>query len=83
VNQAKQRLWIDMGTQEGESPDGQSKAVEQTKQLVDLLQTHHRDRYDVKMMIDPDAKHHESAWANRLPAALEFLFPSPQETQLR
>jgi len=35
------------------------------------------------MMIEPEAKHNESAWANRLPAALEFLFPSPQETQPR
>ena len=79
----KQRLWVDMGTLEGKSPDGQSKAVEQTKKLVELLQIHHQDRYLVQMMIEPEAKHNESAWANRLPAALEFLFPSPQETQPR
>ncbi|MFM8215871.1 MAG: alpha/beta hydrolase-fold protein, partial [Pirellula sp.] len=29
----KQRLWVDMGTLEGKSPDGQSKAVEHTKKL--------------------------------------------------
>lgn len=80
---SKQRLWVDMGTQEGKSPDGQSKAVEQMQQLVELLRTHHQDRYDVQMMIEPEAKHNESAWAHRLPAALEFLFPSPQETPLR
>lgn len=79
----KQRLWVDMGTLEGKSPDGQSKAVEHTKKLVERLQTHHQDRYRVQMMIEPGAKHNESAWANRLPAALKFLFPSPQETSIR
>jgi len=81
--ETKQRLWVDMGTLEGKSPDGQTKAVEQTKKLVELLQTHYQDRYLVEMMIEPEAQHNESAWANRLPAALEFLFPSQQETQPR
>jgi hypothetical protein len=29
---------------------------------------------DLRFVMDPDAIHHESAWARRLPDALRFLF---------
>jgi pullulanase len=73
----KQRLWLDIGTREGKSDRGQVQAVEQTEQLAEALEQHHRERIEVRTMIDSEAKHHEAAWARRLPIALEFLFSSP------
>ena len=75
----KQRLWLDIGTREGKSDRGQVQAVEQTEQLAEALKQHHRERIEVRTMIDSEAKHHEAAWARRLPTALEFLFSSPVE----
>ena len=75
----KQRLWLDIGTREGKSDRGQVQAVEQTEQLAEALKQHHRERIEVRTMIDSEAKHHEAAWARRLPIALEFLFSSPVE----
>lgn len=75
----KQRLWLDIGTSEGKSDRGQVQAVEQTEQLAEALKQHHRERIEVRTMIDSEAKHHEAAWARRLPIALEFLFSSPVE----
>lgn len=75
----KQRLWLDIGTREGKSDRGQVQAVEQTEQLAETLKRHHRERIEVRTMIDSEAKHHEAAWARRLPIALEFLFSSPVE----
>jgi predicted alpha/beta superfamily hydrolase len=77
---SKQRLWIDMGTLEGKSLQGQTQATEQAKELTSLIQQHHSHRFDIGFLIDQDAKHNESAWAKRLPAALEFLFPTPVPT---
>jgi predicted alpha/beta superfamily hydrolase len=75
----KQRLWLDIGTREGKSDRGQVQAVEQTEQLAEALEQHHRERIEVRTMVDSEAKHHEAAWARRLPLALEFLFSSPVE----
>jgi predicted alpha/beta superfamily hydrolase len=75
----KQRLWLDIGTREGKSDRGQVQAVEQTEQLAEVLEQHYRERIEVRTMIDSEAKHHEAAWARRLPLALEFLFSSPVE----
>ncbi|MCY3004894.1 MAG: alpha/beta hydrolase-fold protein [Planctomycetota bacterium] len=75
----KQRLWLDIGTAEGKSNRGQVQAVEQTEQLAKAIEQYHSERIEVRTMIDSEAKHHEAAWARRLPIALEFLFSSPDE----
>lgn len=77
---SKQRLWIDMGTLEGKSLQGQTQAIEQAKELTTLIQQQQPQRFDVGFLIDQDAKHNETAWAKRLPTALEFLFPTPVPT---
>ena len=61
-------------------PVGELLATEQAKELTSLIQQHHSHRFDIGFLIDQDAKHNESAWAKRLPAALEFLFPTPVPT---
>jgi hypothetical protein len=45
-----------------------------------LIQQHHSHRFNVRFLLDQDAKHNESAWAKRLPSVLEFLFPTPVPT---
>lgn len=77
----KQRLWLDIGTLEGASAEGQSKAVAHTEQLAKLLKQNFPDRFTVQTQIESDAKHHEAAWARRLPNALEFLFHDPAKTE--
>lgn len=72
----QQRLWIDIGTREGKSANGQKKAVELVLRLEQLLKEHVGDRMVLRTSIVPDAQHHESAWAERLPDALMFLLPS-------
>jgi hypothetical protein len=37
---------------------------------------------DLRFVEDPDAIHHESAWARRLPGALRFLFGRSTETDV-
>jgi predicted alpha/beta superfamily hydrolase len=83
AKQFKQRLWLDIGTQEGKTPESQAKAVELTKQLHEQVQQNHAHRMDIRTTIDPEARHHESAWARRLPSALEFLFPRPLESETK
>jgi len=77
--QVLQRIWLDMGSQEGDTAAGQARAVEQTKALAILIEKNFPRRFLIHTMIDPDAKHHESAWARRLPLALDFLFPEPMK----
>ena len=69
-----QRLWLDMGTKEGDKQTTQLLAVEQAKELKVLIEKNFPERYTTHTMIDPDAQHNESAWARRLPAALDFIF---------
>jgi predicted alpha/beta superfamily hydrolase len=73
-----QRLWIDIGTSEGKSASGQKQAVELVVRLEQLLKERVGDRLVLRTSIIPDAQHHESAWAERLPDAFLFLFPSEE-----
>lgn len=72
--QVAQRLWLDMGTKEGDKQSTQVRAVEQTRELTVLIEKKFPKRFTLKTMIEPDAQHNESAWARRLPLALDFIF---------
>jgi predicted alpha/beta superfamily hydrolase len=81
-DQPKQKLWIDMGTEEGDSVNTQERNVARVQSFVQLLDSNFAQRFDKQLTIAPKAKHHESAWASRLPDALEFIFPpSPAQSQ--
>ena len=81
-DQPKQKLWIDMGTEEGDSVSTQERNVARVQSFVQLLDSNFAQRFDKQLTIAPKAKHHESAWASRLPDALEFIFPpSPAQSQ--
>ncbi|MFI5361262.1 MAG: alpha/beta hydrolase [Elusimicrobiota bacterium] len=70
---SRPRVWIDMGTREGEHPDDR---VEETlalgKVLVDRGWT---EGDDLAVHIVPGAGHNEIAWRARAAEILKFLFP--------
>jgi predicted alpha/beta superfamily hydrolase len=64
------RVWVDVGGRE--SDDRQADYDRGYEEIRDLL----RERgCDVGGFRDPAGAHHETAWAERLPDALRFLFP--------
>jgi predicted alpha/beta superfamily hydrolase len=63
-------IWIDIGTREG------GKAVTDARALRDaLVRKGWREGIDLRHVEAEGAAHDEVAWAKRLPAVLEFLFP--------
>lgn len=79
------RIYMDMGEWESGHPrDGDGNGIPdpfdalriQQRILVELGFQEGRDLLVVEEM---GAPHHESAWARRLPAALEFLFPPAKD----
>lgn len=75
------RVWIDMGTAEGDptdrDDDGVPNFINRHRTMRDLMVekgfTYGRD---LKYVEAEDAVHNERAWAARFPRALEFLFPA-------
>ena len=65
------RVWIDVGGRESDDPDRQDKYRSGYEDMRALLVER---GCDVGGYLDPDAIHHETAWARRLPEALRFLF---------
>jgi predicted alpha/beta superfamily hydrolase len=76
------RLYLGVGGKEHNNPaqaDADLALVNAVTQLrdqaIDAERAAQRDPGGVKLAIDPDATHTESAWAKRFPDALKFLFP--------
>ena len=69
------RLWLDSGTQEGESPEA---VIEDLRLLRDaLLQKGWREGTTLHYLEAAGAGHNEQAWGARFAAVLEWLFPAP------
>jgi predicted alpha/beta superfamily hydrolase len=65
------RVWTDIGTSEG------SAAVRDARALRDaLVRKGWREGVDLRYLEAERAPHDETAWAKRMPAVLEFLFPA-------
>jgi predicted alpha/beta superfamily hydrolase len=64
------RVWIDVGGRE--SPDHQAEYEAGYAEMRALLEA---KGCAVGGFHDPEATHHETAWAKRLPEALRFLYP--------
>jgi len=68
------RVFIGFGGRESQSPEVNAKLVG----LVRLVEANFReagyDEASLRVVVDPEARHDEDAWAARLPGALEFLF---------
>ena len=76
-----ERLYVDAGGREGsdrtEAPARRWSAAftHDARRLRDeLVGAGLRESVDLLLVEDPEAIHHESAWARRLPDALRFLF---------
>lgn len=67
-----QRLWIDMGTREG---DGVSP-IRDVKDVAALLRKKGYKSSELKVFIDKDATHSEPSWRKRLPRVLSYLYSS-------
>ena len=71
------KLWVDMGTREEPKNDASSKRhLEGSREIRDAcLKLGFVEGKDFHYMEDEGAVHNEGAWAKRLPAILEFMFP--------
>ena len=69
------RLWLDSGTQEGETPEA---VIEDLRLLRDaLLQKGWQEGTTLHYLEAVGAGHNEQAWGARFGAVLEWLFPAP------
>jgi predicted alpha/beta superfamily hydrolase len=68
-----QKIWLDIGTCEGQDPQ---VCVKNAKDLAQaLVSKGWRPEYDFKFVEDQGAGHNEKAWGFRMRDALKFLFP--------
>lgn len=74
-----QKIWLDVGTCEGDDPDS---CVANVRDLRDaLLARGWESGYDLKFVEDEGAGHDEKAWGFRMRDALTFLFPPKAAAQ--
>jgi predicted alpha/beta superfamily hydrolase len=66
------RIWLGVGTRESRRPARSAELVALTRRLGRALD----GRTALKLVVAREAGHHESAWAERLPDALRWLFPA-------
>lgn len=70
------RIWMDMGTKEGDTPEEAKRAVADARLLRDtLIKKGWRLGRAFKYSEAEGAEHNESAWAARVEPILSFLFP--------
>lgn len=72
------RVWVDVGGHESEQPERAGAYVRDARALAELLREKGMGER-AAFLADPEAIHHESAWAARLPAALRFLLGNAEK----
>ena len=72
----RQRIWLDIGTDEGAAPFGSIRDVRLLKAM--LVSKGWRDGTTLHYEEVDGGEHSERAWAERVPRMLEFLFPRKQ-----
>lgn len=66
------RVYLDIGGQESPEVSGLPSRYElDARRAADLLAR--QSQVDLKFVVDPKGRHHETAWAARLPEAMRFL----------
>ena len=68
------RVYLGMGTAEVGDAEKDKKIVDDVRELEAILREAGLDEGRLKVRVEEGAQHNESAWAERFPAALEFLF---------
>lgn len=74
VRRWPERVFLAIGTAEVGRADLNQSAVDDVCELAGIMGRAGLDEKRLHLVIDPDASHHEAAWARRFPAALTFLF---------
>ncbi|HKB68203.1 MAG TPA: alpha/beta hydrolase-fold protein [Pyrinomonadaceae bacterium] len=70
------RIWMDMGTKEGRTPEEAQQSIADARLLRDaLVRKGWRLGKDLSYFEVEGAEHNEAAWAARVEAILAFLFP--------
>lgn len=68
------RVYLGVGTAETSRDDWNQETVRNVQRLQTILRAAGLGERRLRMRVDPGATHSESAWAQRFPGALEFLF---------
>ena len=70
------RTYLGMGTREVGHAEKDERIVGEVRELESILREAGLDEQRLKVRIEENAAHSESAWAARFPEALEFLYSS-------
>ena len=74
-DRVKHKIWLDMGTQEGLNRQGKSLALQDTRQVSELLKSKgYKQGEDLYYFEHVGAYHDEASWASRIHMPLLFLF---------
>jgi predicted alpha/beta superfamily hydrolase len=68
------RLYLDIGDREAGAPTDSRQAVQDTLDVAESLRGRGLGADRLRVVVAPGARHTESAWAARFPAALRWLF---------
>lgn len=72
----KTRIWLDMGTKEGQTAEQAQQSVSDARLLKETLQKKGwKSGKDLSYFEAEGAEHNETAWAARVEQILKFLFP--------
>lgn len=74
VKRWPERVFLATGTAEAGREDRDRSMVDDVRELAGIFRHAGLDGARLRLEIEPDATHHESAWARRFPYALQFLF---------
>jgi predicted alpha/beta superfamily hydrolase len=74
VRRWPERVFLGTGTAEAGREDRDQSMVDDVGELAAILRRAGLGDQRLRLMVEQDATHHESAWARRFPAALSFLF---------
>jgi predicted alpha/beta superfamily hydrolase len=71
-----ERIFLATGTSEAGRADRDQSMVDDVRELAGIIRRSGVNEQRLRLVIAEGAAHHESAWAQRLPEALKFLFGS-------
>ena len=71
------RIWVDIGTREGRTPEEAQSTVDDVRLLQrTLVEKGWKTGKDLNYFEAQGAEHNEAAWAERVESILTFLFPT-------
>jgi predicted alpha/beta superfamily hydrolase len=78
VKRWPERIFLATGTAEAGRKDRDQSMVDDVRELAATLRRAGLNDTRLRLVVEDGASHHESAWAQRFPQALAFLFGNPQ-----